>query len=334
VFELHNVDPSSVNHDIELYLRTCLSEIASRRSHWDLTDPWPADDDIGFLVKRCSGFFIVAYIIIRLIGDHPDPQEELKDIIMEASSTIREGRSGVDDMYRHVFLRSLADINIHDTKIFDLLRLVVGCIVLVFDPLSCADLAKILGIPQGKVRSTIRSLHSVLIVPDSNSQLLRICHKSFADFVTDSSRCSDRRFYVDRPILHTKLGTYCLRLMNRSLKKNICGLPPYSMNKDIEDLDARREQYIGGGLEYACRSWAKHLQSASRGGDDVSHVVELLECFFKHHLLSWLEVLSIVGDMRCAIYSLRDVRGWFTDVSLNTIFYTSLIEHIFPGWLT
>jgi hypothetical protein len=121
--------------------------------------------------------------------------------------------------------------------------------------------------------------------------------------------------------------------MNVSLKKNICGLPPYTMNKDIEDLDARREKYIGSGLEYACRSWAKHLQSASRDGDDVRHVVELLECFFKHHLLSWLEVLSIGGDMRCAIYSILDVRGWFTNVSLDTVLFTSIIEHMFPGWL-
>jgi hypothetical protein len=154
------------------------------------------------------------------------------------------------------------------------------------------------------------------MVPDSDREALRICHKSFADFITDSRRCIDRRFYIDPSILHMKLGTCCLELMNASLKKNICDVPPYVMNEDIDDLDARREKHIGGGLEYACRSWANHLRLASSGGNDVEHTVELVEYFFKHHLLSWLEVLSILGDMRCAVYSLRDVRGWFVHVSV------------------
>jgi hypothetical protein len=62
-------------------------------------------------------------------------------------------------------------------------------------------------------------------------------------------------------------------------------------------------------------------------------IVNLLEYFFKHHLLSWLEVISVVGDMQGAVYSLRDVRGWFIKVSSNTLLPISLIQHIFPGWL-
>jgi hypothetical protein len=119
-----------------------------------------------------------------------------------------------------------------------------------------------------------------------------------------------------------KLGTCCLELMNASLKKNICGLPPYVMNKDVDDLDACREKHIGRRLEYACRSWVNHLRLASSDGNDVEHTVELVDYFFKHHLLSWLEVLSIGGDMRCAVYSLRDVRGWFVCVSVDALLVT------------
>jgi len=107
--------------------------------------------------------------------------------------------------------------------------------------------------------------------------------------------------------------------MNSSLKKNICDLPPYAMNKDIDDLDSRREKYIGGSLEYACRSWAKHLRCASRDSEHIGQVVELLGYFLKHHLLSWLEVLSIAGDMRCAVNSVQDVKGWFIEVSLTML---------------
>jgi hypothetical protein len=240
-------------------------------------------------------------------------------VIREADSTVREGRLGVDETYLQVFLRSVEGIDILDTDFVRQQQLVVGSIVLVFNPLSCADLAKILNVPQEEVRSAIYLLHSVLIVPDSNTELLRICHKSFADFLTNPHRCIDRRFHVDPSDLHSKLAMHCLRLMNGSLKKNICGFPPYAILKEIDDLDARREKAIGGGLEYACRSWAKHLRFGSRNGADIGDAIELLECFFRHHLLSWMEVLSIVGDMRCAVYSLRDVKGWFTDVSLNAL---------------
>jgi hypothetical protein len=244
---------------------------------------------------------------------------------MDGFSTVREGRSGVDDTYLQVFLRSFPDAYILDAKFFDLLRLVVGSIVLVFRPLSCADLAKILDIPQGRVEGSIRWLHSVLIIPESDTWPLRICHKSFADFLLHPGRCTDRRFYIESSALHMKLATYCLRLMNESLKKNVCDLPPYTVNEDIDDLDARREKYIGNGLEYACRSWANHLRLASSDGDDVGRTVELVEYFFKHHLLSWLEVLSIVGDMRCAVYSLRDVKDWFVRVSVDALLFTFLI---------
>jgi hypothetical protein len=321
VFLLHALDWSSIDQDIECYLRNGLIIIAKERSFWDLTDPWPADDDIAFLVSRCSGVFIVAFTIVRLIGDrHLEPREQLRAIIMGAETSIHEGRAVVDDLYQQVFLRSLEGVDIIDISFFELLRLILGSIVLAFTPLSCADLERILGISRSQFRVAIRSLHPVIMVPGSDQRPLQIHHKSFADFLTDSSRCTDRRFCIEPSVLHVNLGMRCLILMNSLLKKNICDLPPYAINRDIDDLDTRREKYIGGGLEYACRSWAKHLQSASRHGGDVGRVVNLLEYFLKHHLLSWLEVLSIAGDMQCAVYSIRDVRGWFVDVSMNMLF--------------
>jgi hypothetical protein len=88
------------------------------------------------------------------------------------------------------------------------------------------------------------------------------------------------------------------------------------MNSDIKDLPKRQAEHVGPALAYACRSWAKHL-SSSRGTDaDIGSIVESVMHFFEHHLLSWLEVLSIEGNLGVAIYSLRDVRSWLTHVSL------------------
>jgi WD40 repeat protein len=323
IFLLHEVERASVDHDIELYLRTCLSEIAAQRSHFDLTVPWPADEEIAAATKKCSGLFIVAYVIVKFVASrHHQPQERLR-MIISRPDTVHEGRSGADHMYDHVFAHGFDDIDRDDTDFFDHLQLVVGSIVTAFNPLSCASLATILGISRDDVWIALRPLHSVLIVPDSELEPIRICHKSLADYLTDATRCMDSRFHINPSDLHLELGIRCLRLMRTSLRKNICQLPQYAMNSDVDDLDARRENYIGSELEYACRSWAKHLRFASRDGGDVGPAIECLKVFFSHHMLSWLEVLSVVSDLRCAVYSLQDVTAWLADVSRIPDFFFS-----------
>jgi NACHT domain len=331
VFLLHEVDRAFVDQDIELYLRTRLLEIVAERSHWDLTVPWPEDKEVVFTIEKCSGLFIVASVIVKFVSSrHHEPRERLKIITSRPVSTVHEGRLGIDGIYYKVLLQSFEDVDMDEAKFFVHLRLVVGSIVVVFNPLSCASLAAVLGIKESRVWTPLRTLHSIFIVPDSELEPIRICHKSLADYLTDGTRCTDTRFYIKPSVPHLELGLRCLRLMNASLKKNICALPRYAMNADIEDLYKRREKYIGGGLEYGCRSWAKHLGLASRDddSDNVGDVVECLKDFFERHLLAWLEVLSIVGDLRSAVYSLHDVIAWFVDVSASSDYFKLLlIEH-------
>jgi hypothetical protein len=317
VFILHEVVRATVDEDIKLYIRTRLSEIVAERSRSDVNVIWPTDEEIDAVVAKCSGVFIVASVIVKfVISPHHTPQDRLKIITSTPESTVHEGRSGVDVTYDQIFLQSFEDVKTNDTEFFDRLRLIVGSIALVFNPLSCTSLAAILDMSPDNVSNTIRSLHSVIMVPVSDSDLLRVFHKLFPDYLTDRTRCMDPRFHIDPSIYHLKLGTCCLIVMNKLLKRNICDLPAYSMNEDIDDLVKRRGRCIGSGLEYACKSWARHLVIAPKDGVDIGQVVTCLEIFFRRHLLSWLEVLSLVGDLRRAIYSLDDVKVWLAAVSV------------------
>src|ERR1700729_257936 len=150
---------------------------------------------------------------------------------------------------------------------------------------------------------------------------------TFADFITDKGRCSDGRYHIDASVHHSELGVRCLKLMKMKLKKNICSLDWYSMNSDITDLPARRERYIGATLSYACSSWAKHLRSSSKASASSLSAIQSVNEFFAHHLLSWLEVLSIEGNFHIAIYSLHDVRSWLTDVSVFLSLHFSVIAY-------
>jgi hypothetical protein len=95
--------------------------------------------------------------------------------------------------------------------------LVAGYIVVVLSPLSCAILAEILGIKRSRVELAHRRLHSIFIIPESQFEPIRSCHKSLADYLQDKGRCKAERFHIDSSVLHLELGLRCLQSINTSL---------------------------------------------------------------------------------------------------------------------
>ena len=328
---LHDVESATVDSDIKSFLTTRLEEISTRRMH-SISGQWPSDGDIATILKKSAGLFIIASVIVRFV-DYPyaTPQNRLKLIVDLPNSTTYEGKSGIDAVYHQILLASFETVDEDDAEFFDQLHLVVGSIVLAFKPLSRTSLADILETTPESIWNILTHLHSVLIVPESISKPIRILHKSFADFITDKQRCPDARHFTDASCHHLELGIRCLKLMETRLTKNICGIPPYAMNGDVKDLPARRDLCIGTPLSYVCSFWAKHLQLSSKAGDNICSVVALLNNFFTCHLLSWLEVLSIEGNLHIAIYSLHDLQSWLTNVSIFIViivqlFFTQEVE--------
>ena len=324
---LHDVDPATVDSDIKSFVTFRLDEIATRRRQ-SINGQWPSDRDIAVILQKTSGLFIIASVILRFI-DSPfaSPQKRLKLIVDLPESTIYEGRSGIDVVYHQILSASFEHADEDDAVFFDQLHLVVGSIVLALKPLSRASLAVILEMTPEDIWIILTHLHSVLIVPESESEPIRILHKSFADFITDKERCPDAKHFIDAPPHHSELGIHCLKLMNMRLTKNICNFPRYAMNNDIENLPALRELCIAAPLSYVCSSWAKHLQLSSLAGCDTSSVLTLVNDFFTRRFLSWLEVLSIEEHLHTAIYSLQDVRSWLTEVSTSYCCNSLAIPH-------
>jgi hypothetical protein len=321
---LHDVESATVDSDIKSYIKIRLEEIARRRSH-SISGQWPSDRDICTILKKASGLFIIASVIIRFI-DYPyaTPQKRLKLIVDLPNSTIYEGKSGVDMVYYQILLASFENVDEDDPNFFDQLHLVIGSIVLALKPLPRTSLAELVEMKPEDIWNILTHLHSILIVPESESEPIRILHKSFADFITDEQRCPDGRYRVNATAHHSNLGVYCLKLMKTRLVKNICCLPPYMMNSDLPDLSERWETYIGTSLSYACSSWTKHVQLSSK---DRAGIIKLVRDLFEHQLLSWLEVLSIEGNLHIAIYSLHDVRSWLANVSISCCYRSSDVAH-------
>ncbi|KAF9648430.1 hypothetical protein BDM02DRAFT_3187181 [Thelephora ganbajun] len=58
VLRLHEVERSSVDSDIKLFLKTRLADIIRNRSNCDFTEDWPSLQDIDVLCKKAAGFFL------------------------------------------------------------------------------------------------------------------------------------------------------------------------------------------------------------------------------------------------------------------------------------
>ena len=100
--------------------------------------------------------------------------------------------------------------------------------------------------------------------------------------------------------------------MNKSLKKNMCSIPDYALNSEVEDLPKRVEESgICGALEYACRSWHAHLIMTKHRTADV---VSALRCFLEQKFLFWLEVLSVLGAVGDAARALIATTKWLNEV--------------------
>ncbi|KAF9642834.1 hypothetical protein BDM02DRAFT_3273301 [Thelephora ganbajun] len=96
--------------------------------------------------------------------------------------------------------------------------------------------------------------------------------------------------------------------MNQRLEKNMCDLPDAVANCEVDDLRERAKRHLDPALQYACKSWHKHLVD----GDTVRTpaIASALRRFLEKKFLFWLEVLSVLGAAREAVDALDVAAKW------------------------
>lgn len=88
----------------------------------------------------------------------------------------------------------------------------------------------------------------------------------------------------------------------------MCKLPDAIANCEVGDLKERTKQHINPALEYACRSWHKHLVNEHTVYTDK--ISAALYDFLRQKFLFWIEVLSVLGAAREAVNALGVVKKW------------------------
>ena len=311
VFVLHDVRPSLVNDDIQLFLRHELSELARRRQ----VKGWPSDEQIDILSDRAAGLFVYAVATVKFLdAKNRLPKQRLDVILSLPECTVPEGKTRFDSkttldfLYTSILKMAFEE---EDPEVDSKIRSTVGTIILIVNPLPPSGIAELIGLDRDEVGLFLESLQSLLTLSEDPSQPVKPFHKSFPDFITDPSRCTDPRFWIPPKDLHLELTLNCLRIMNEGLEQNLLSLPDYALNSEVKDLQMRIDYRISDGLQYACRSWHNHL---ARTGGNCTEVISHLRVFLEEKFLAWLEVVSVLGAVRGAVSALDQLILWLQEV--------------------
>ena len=311
VFVLHEVEPSQVSNDVQLFFRHSFAELKRQRRG---LDDWPTDAQVDLLCERAGGLFVYAMATVRFIGEkNSSPKKQLDRLLQSQESSVFEGRTKLktnatlDVLYTSILQEAFgADHPENDPKV----RSVLGAVVLAANPLSPSAIATLLGFESEEVLPLLSSIHSLLVLREDIDLPVRPFHKSLPDFIVDPDRCTDPRFRVCPLDHHTELLLGCLETMNRELERNMCKLPDGVANSDVTDLKERVDEHIGQGLKYACRSWHKHVV-----GTTPTRIIPVLHRFLEEKFLFWLEALSVLGAAREAVEALAAIAKYeWTDV--------------------
>jgi hypothetical protein len=299
-FALQEVPDEQARRDITFYLKTELRSVAI---FYDIPLPWPSYDDMMLLVDQANGLFIFASTAVKFIQSDTinDPERQLSLLLSPKTTSSIRGLTPFT--YLHAFYLQVlnaafpekAEIgpDLHTQR-----KTVLGSVVILYEQLHSSALESLLCLRSGTVYRTLRSIQSVIVLPEKEKDVIRFIHPSFPDFLIDPEKCQELRFVVDISIQHNVIAKYCLRVL-QALRRNICRLDESKLNNDESDgkLVDKIKQYIPAHLQYASRYWAMHLVDSKLDAE----LLELLEAFCKEHLLHWIEVLSLLrwtGDRR------------------------------------
>jgi hypothetical protein len=293
-----DIEDNIIRDDIGRYLRSKLDQLALDHPRVIVPPSFPLEEQFVALQDRASTLFIYARTALEYISrPSANPRRQI-ELLLGADSQNTSRRFGsLDGLYKHVVGEVLEHSGSEPREI----REVLASLVLLRENLPVTTLADLNGMDEDDCETIVRSLASVLLFDHRSNEPVRPIHLSFSDFLLDRDRSTDA-YVVDVSAHHLRLAERCLRIMNECLRKDICEIRDSSLfNTEVTDLDQRLDFYVPPQLRYACRFWHVHFELA---GTVSVGVASHLEEFCKKHLLHWLELLSLLGELPMVLSSM------------------------------
>jgi len=283
-FILHNISPSTGEHDISVFVEYNLRLLRQEQS---LDDSWPGEKIVRYLIQSANGLFIWAATACRFIREGPFAEERLR-MRLEGGTFATTPEEHLDRIYITVLRNSILPSYMDQERqwLYGLLKDILGSVVVLFSPLTSESLSKLLNTKRD-IGQALKDLHAIIDIPNDRTLPIRLHHPSFRDFLLDPDRCRDPNFRVEREQAHRRLTDSCIRVMSNSLKRDILELDtPGALVTDV--ASSRVEEYLPPEVQYACLYWVQHLQKSGAQLSDGHQVHQFLQT----HLLHWLEALG------------------------------------------
>lgn len=290
--------------DVRTYLTHRFSEM--RKQDKSIPDNWPDYDALSGLAEHAGGSFKWAAIAVDGIQAAGGDRERHLTTILECGTTTKF--DSLDLYFEEVLSMAF------DGSSPEAFRATVGTIALSKGSLTMADLGQLLQdrFPSDSGMSLEDLCYKLLpmVSIKDEKKFVKLRHKAYRDYLVDAKRCTGS-FHIDRAKAHRNTTISCLKIMQRGLKFNICGLKSsYRRNDEIEDKQLLIDRCIPSHLAYACQFWADHLREVSLTEKRDTEIVNLLRNFLNFHLLYWLEVLGLLSTSNMASKSLLTAAEW------------------------
>ncbi|EEQ33048.1 NWD2 [Microsporum canis CBS 113480] len=303
---LDELDKSTIDQDVSELFKFELDKLS--KGNRGIEKGWPGDDSIKKLTERANGLFIYAAIVCRYIkGPGAESVKKRLTQVLEDKAF-----DTLDDMYNHILEQAVADPE--EEQLREQFRAILGVIVSLFEPMPQKSLRLLCPenlreeLELDVVCQRLGSLRSVLAVPESGEGPVYISHQSFREFLL-RKREGGRLAWLNEQ-MHQNLFTTCLSLLSsrdrNGLRRDICCIK----HPGFEISERDRERIDGSLLPhtlYACRRWVDHLEKV-----DPSQRWELglrdnqkVHNFLQEHLLHWLEVLGLIGEVSAGIHAVQ-----------------------------
>jgi len=307
-FVLHDIPKPSIEHDISAFyvheFKTIRADYALRRPYDPLPDGWPGEGVIRSLVQQALPLFIFAATICRFVGDPKSSPVKRLEAVLQSPNSFHVSSMG--RTYLPILNQLLVDVDeAEHTATMEQFRVIVGAIIAFAAPLSASSISALLDLSLDDISNLLGQLHSVLHVPASVDQPVRLLHLSFRDFLVDDKSRDHINFWVDEKKKHSELTNKCLDFLMKPgvLVQNIC---------ELQDLAARRlnidqntiDEKISPAVRYACRFWVFHLNESNLSIHCYGKIMD----FMRKHFLHWIEVLSWLGRLSESIDHIRKLQ--------------------------
>jgi hypothetical protein len=295
-----DIPKDTVQVDIERYLR---DELAKVKENAVTELDFPLESDIQVLVEQADGLFIYARTAVEYIADpYGKPHRQMAALIRAAPGRGGGQYARLDGLYSHILLHALGVTPQNRHIINKDLRNVLIALVLLHTELSVESLAAIADVEEHVCARFLRQISAILNYEHDTSEPVRLIHLSFIDYLCEPARCLDIMNYGVNPVRdHLWLTECCLEILTTRLRYNICDIrDPSLLNDEVPNLQEQLLDCVSELLSYACRFWAVHWAEYMLSvvlQDRQPHFPVKLAKFCNEHLLHWIEVLSLTGNL-------------------------------------